>query len=49
MANPIMNKNLKNIYCVFKLFNLSVNVKNSIIPEKSKMSQISNKHLKLLD
>ena len=49
ITNPIMNKNLKNVYCIFILFNLSANVKKSIIPEKSKKSQISNKYLKPLD
>ena len=49
MTNPIMNKNLKNVYCVFVLFNLSANVKKSIIPEKSKKSQIPNKYLKPID
>ena len=49
MTNPIINKNLKNVYCVFILFNLSANVKKSIIPEKSKKSQIPNKYLKPID
>ena len=49
MTNTIMNKNLKNVYCVFILFNLSANVKKSIIPEKSKKSQIPNKYLKPID